>query len=440
MATLEQVFARDSRANDAVGTFFIAALRPLHRLILAPSLLFLATLGLMLFHSPDGPPFVYDRLALGILIFIVFLRACVLRETLRIGGTITWLLLVLLLLALRDALAQPYAAEIWSVFAAKWFVPLVLFIAAANIFRSKIEFGQFETFSLIVFLYLSATAIFFITGLKTFIFPRFILDESLGIHADRARGPFLQAVANGVALNLLGLIALDSFRRGRLRGVWSLLLVVVWPLAILATKTRAVWFSFAASLVALPLFTSSHRLRRTCLAMVVCGVVVLAAVISLPDHHRSLGERLQEDSPVEFRMEIYEAGWEMFLSKPIAGWGGKEMQVELSRRISDFQQEEYYFHNTFLEILVQYGVIGLTLYLWMIFELFWVGRRPVQEHPGQASFLDNQFRALWPILLLVYLINAMFVVMNYQFVNGLVFSIAGMLSAQNKREEAHAGC
>ena len=35
--------------------------------------------------------------------------------------------------------------------------------------------------------------------------------------ADRARGPFLQAVANGVSLNLLGLVALDSFRRRRLR-------------------------------------------------------------------------------------------------------------------------------------------------------------------------------------------------------------------------------
>jgi len=165
---------------------------------------------------------------------------------------------------------------------------------------------------------------------------------------------------------------------------------------------------------------------------------VLAAVVSLTDHHRSLDERLQENGPVAFRVEIYKAGWEMFLRKPVTGWGGKEMQVELSHRISDFQQEEYYFHNTFLEILVQYGVIGLSLYLWMIFELFRVGRRgSVGKYSPRDSFLDHEFRALWPIFLFVYLINAMFVVMNYQFVNGLVFSIAAMLNAQNRRTELH---
>ena len=67
--------------------------------------------------------------------------------------------------------------------------------------------------------YLSVIALLFLFGEKSLILPPFILDENLGIHADRARGPFLQAVANGVTLNLLGLVALDSYRRRRLRGV-----------------------------------------------------------------------------------------------------------------------------------------------------------------------------------------------------------------------------
>ena len=39
------------------------------------------------------------------------------------------------------------------------------------------------------------TAVAFLLDARSLIFPRFILDESLGIHVDRARGPFLQAVA-----------------------------------------------------------------------------------------------------------------------------------------------------------------------------------------------------------------------------------------------------
>jgi hypothetical protein len=51
----------------------------------------------------------------------------------------------------------------------------------------------------------------------------------------------------------------------------------------------------------------------------------------------------------------------------------------------------------------------------------------------EGGFLDEQFRALWPLLLGVYLLNASFVVMNYQFVNGFLFTLAGLLVAQNRR-------
>ncbi len=40
-----------------------------------------------------------------------------------------------------------------------------------------------------------------------------------------------------------------------------------------------------------------------------------------------------------------------------------------------------------------------------------------------------RLRKVWPILLGVYLLNAFFVDMAYQFVIGLLFTIAGMLCA-----------
>ena len=48
----------------------------------------------------------------------------------------------------------------------------------------------------------------------------------------------------------------------------------------------------------------------------------------------------------------------------------------------------------------------------------------------QASAADTNLRTIWPIIFAVYLFNAMFVVMNYQFVNGYLFTLAGILSAQ----------
>jgi O-antigen ligase len=316
-------------------------------------------------------------------------------------------------------------------------VPFVLYHLAAYLIEDAPSLRYFETFTLIVLAYLSLMAIFFMFDLKQFIVPRYILDEGLGIHADRARGPFLQAVANGVALNLLGLVALNSFRRERLRGVLALLFLTALPLAILATKTRAVWLSFAGSILLLLFFSPSRRLRRVCLGFVLAGSVVLLVAVAFSDRGTALCGRLEERGPVEFRMAVYQAGWEMFLEKPLTGWGATGMQAGLSRRVSDFHQENFFFHNTYLEIAVQYGLAGLILYLWIVFDLFRLGRKP-PEFSGSRSFLDEEFRKLWPLLLGVYFLNGALVVMNYQFVNGFLFALSGLLVAQNRRVAAQA--
>jgi len=416
-----------------IGNLF----RPLHGLIVAPSLLFLATLALMLFHPPDFNFHSVDRVAFGLLIFVVLLRVCALRNPLQFRSLVTCPMLALVLLAFYGVVSQPSDVETWSLFAAKWLVPFTLYQLAAYIFDDERSLLRFETFSLVVLAYLSLTAIFFMADAKQLIFPRYILDESLGYHAERARGPFLQAVANGVTLNLLGLIALNSFRRKRLRGVLAFLFLAALPLAIVATKTRAVWLSFALSILALLFFSPSRRLRRTCLCFVIAGGLALAAAVTFADHNTSLGDRLEERGPVMFRMAVYQAGWEMFLQKPFTGWGAADMQPELSKRISDFHQDQFFFHNTYLEILVQYGLSGLLLYLWVIVDLFKLGRKQNQSSlRSDSDFLDTQFRKLWPVLLGVYLLNGSFVVMNYQFVNGFIFTVAGLLLAQNRRLKA----
>ncbi|HEX8816764.1 MAG TPA: O-antigen ligase family protein [Terriglobales bacterium] len=414
-------------------------LRPLQATLAYPDLVFLATLALMLFHSPDFSFYSIDRFAFAGLIFVLFLRVCVLRLPFPFESRVTWPMLALVLLAFAGALTQPNEAETWSLFAAKWFVPFVLYELAILVFTDDESVHRFELLALAVFGYLSFISICFMLGFKELVFPRFILDECLGIHADRARGPFLQAVANGVALNLLGLIALDSFRRKRLRGVTAAAAVIALPLAIVATKTRAVWLSFAGTIVLLMISSPSRRVRRTCLTMCVAGAAVLiATTVFSSNRSDSLSDRLEERSPVDFRMAVYGAGRDMFLEKPLLGWDTQGMQSELSRRISEFHQREFYFHNTYLEILVRYGLLGLGLYIWLIFDLFRLGRKPPgAQFPEAPTFLDEQFRTVWPIFLGVYLVNGALVVMNYQFVNGLLFTVAGMLTAQNRRLAAN---
>jgi putative inorganic carbon (HCO3(-)) transporter len=415
-----------------------AAFQPLQAVVAAPSAFFFVFLTAALFRPPGVRFFPWDRVAFALLMLSLALRALASRrEKLPVYGFITWPLLGLLLLALAGILTQPYDAQAWSLFAAKWFVPFVLFQVAGVLIKEPRFLQRFELFTLLVLAYLILTAIASLVGARSLIFPAYILDESLGMHADRARGPFLQAVANGVTLNLLGLMALNAFRRKRIRGGIALLLLSGLPLAILATKTRSVWLAFAGSVVLLLLRSPNIRVRRACAGLVLAGAMALVACVSVTDSSRSLSDRLADRSPVEFRMAVYQAGWEMFQSKPFLGWGGNAMQVELGRRISDFHQDAFYFHNTYLEILVERGLLGLGLYVLLAIGLFRVGsRRKVPEEIAGDGFLDQQFRSGWPVFVLVFLVNGSFVVMNYQFVNGLLFALAGMLAAQNRQLEA----
>ena len=122
----------------------------------------------------------------------------------------------------------------------------------------------------------------------------------------------------------------------------------------------------------------------------------------------------------------------MFLEKPLTGWGINQMPLELAKHVSGYNEKELYPHNTYLELLVEHGVLGLAHYVWLMWELFRLRRGAIAQVESNG-FLNQRFHAMWPVLLGVYWVNASVVVMNYQFVNGLIFSLAGMLVAQQRR-------
>jgi putative inorganic carbon (hco3(-)) transporter len=404
---------------------------PVRALITMPVGLFLAALLAMLLRPPDVAFYEVDRVAFGLLCLSVTISALLAGDRLRLQPA-SWPMIGLTLLSVASVAGQRFDNQTWSLLTAKFIAPFALFHLATFVFRRERYLRHFEMFSLLLLAYLSFTAIAFLVGARSLIFPRFILDESLGYHVDRARGPLLQAVANGVSLNLLGLLALHAYLRARIRGIKAVILLFSLPVAILATMTRAVWSSFVVS-VGFLIFRSAHQsLRRICIAVGIMGVLGLLISVSLSGQRRAIQDRLEESGPVDFREAVYAAGWQMFLEKPITGWGVNQMPAELARHVVGYKEKELYPHNTYLELLVEHGVIGLSLYGWLMWEILKLGwgRIPSGERNG---FLNQGFHAMWPILLGVYFVNASVVVMNYQFVNGLLFTMAGMLAAQQKR-------
>jgi O-antigen ligase len=427
--------------------------------------IFIASLAAMIFRPPGVLFYHLDRLALAFLVSVVTLKGLALRQRLIHLDRLTLCLCGLLGMGAWNLLRQPYQSDLWAAFVNTWLVPLVCFQLVPLVFQTRSAAAKLEIFLLVTLGYLSALAILFLAGLHSFIFPRFILNENLGIHAERARGPFLQAVANGVTLNLLGLIAIPAYLCGRLRGIAAFLLFGTLPIAILATQTRAVWLSFALSMLVVPFIIHDRRLRNIWLFVVSASMIVILWAASASGKGQISAERWNDESPVFFRRSLYEAGWEMFLEKPLLGWNGDDIQAEIANRV-DYHQESFVFHNSFVEVAVSEGIVGLVLYLWMIVELLRLGvqtnsdsdscfaglrepfsalLKPQRTRSARRQILGDLgpglgFRKMWPVLVGVYVLNACFVLMQYQFINALLFSLAGMLAAQNRRPAEWSGC
>ena len=417
----------------AAGSLAVV-LKPIYLLIGLPTFLFFGALSAMLLRHPDVQFYQIDRVAFGLLILSVGGRLLVMRQKLFVDRA-TWPMLAIVAMTVCSVVSEPFDHETWSLLASKFLVPFALFHVAATIFDDNRDRRRFEIFAILVLAYLSFTAIAFLAGARSLIFPRFILDESLGFHADRARGPLLQAVANGVSLNILGLLAVHAYQRGRWRGVWIVCVLASLPIAILATMTRTVWLTFAGSALAL-LLISQRRRRRAWRWLAAAGAILVGvAILAQSDEFSSeLRDRVEEQGPVDFRKAVYAGSWEMFWEHPLTGWGFHRMPSELPRFVSGYGEKILYPHNTYLELLVEHGVLGLAAYAWLMLEL-WRLRSGVIPGDEQRGFLDQGFHRLWPIILIVYWVNAGLVVMSYQFVNGLVFSLAGMLAGQRRRAE-----
>ena len=174
-------------------------------------------------------------------------------------------------------------------------------------------------------------------------------------------------------------------------------------------------------------------IRRRLLAAAALALVAgLLGGIALGFSSRSLqdalSDRTSERGPVDARMAVYTAGWAMFQERPLAGWPAGRMYAELGRRMEGYHLRIFYVHNTYLALLVEFGLPGLALYAILFFNLFRLTRR---SEPDESAAI-TAVRKAWPILLGVYLINAFFVDMAYQFVIGLLFTVAGMLCASEE--------
>ena len=137
-------------------------------------------------------------------ILSVVVRSFVVADAPRIQiRRVHWVLALLVLYAVgssawANTLTQHHAS--FELLDRLGIVPFLLYLVAPAAFATDRQRTILLGTLAVVGAYLGATAFFEMIGPHSLVFPKFILNPSLGIHDGRARGPFLEAGADGYLL------------------------------------------------------------------------------------------------------------------------------------------------------------------------------------------------------------------------------------------------
>jgi O-antigen ligase len=322
-----------------------------------------------------------DRLLLAGGIVALLLRAPPVsdRPKLQITGT-HWLLA----LAAAYALGSAYLANTLSdrdaffrIVDALGIMPFLVFLIAPLAFATPRQRQVLLATFVALAAYLGLTTLFETAKLDALVFPKYILDPTYGIHVGRGRGPFVDAVANGLALYTCAVacaIAAASWRSSYARAlaVSTGLLCVVG--AFLSLE-RSVWIGVVVGTTIAMLATRGLRVYFVPVAVAVT-VAVAASLILIPGLSHNARQRAENSSTVWDRKNLARAAINMVEAKPLFGFGWNRFTSD-SR---DYFQQAFDYpltatksgvHNTPLNYAVDLGLVGSTL--WLLGVLFGVG-------------------------------------------------------------------
>lgn len=145
----------------------------------------------------------------------------------------------------------------------------------------------------------------------------------------------------------------------------------------IGTQSRGAWLVSIGIIifVLFKYFRSNFKQVATILVCVFCIVGITAMSPHFQQRFLSI-DNITTDRSNGDRIELWKAAWVMFQEKPIVGWGlnqSNKAYLEHYRRLEETQGLSH-FHNNYVEMAVNTGIIGLTGYVFLIVAWLWLNR------------------------------------------------------------------
>ena len=318
-----------------------------------------------------GVPVAFDRVLIVTGVVSALLRARARDPDALRTRPIDWLLVALAVYALLSAILAGTLDEAEARFALIdrfSLLGFVLFFAAPRAFAEERDRRILLGTLITVGGYLGLTALFETVGPAALVVPDYISDPAVGTHADRARGPFAEAAANGMMLCTCGVaaaIAVTTWRGSPWRTIAGAVLVLC-ALGVLLTVTRAAWLACGAGAVIALL--SARETRRYALAAVAAGAIgVVVAFALVPGLQSRADQRVDDQYPLWDRRNSNAAAVRMLADRPVLGFGWGRFQRDSYDYYRQARDIPLTFvrnvHNLYLSNAVELGLLGALLWL-----------------------------------------------------------------------------
>jgi putative inorganic carbon (HCO3(-)) transporter len=405
----------DSRAFEIVAlgaagvlALFVAAIA------LPPAWLLSIGLGLSIFSGNwkyMHIPVPLDRAVTIIGIAAVLLRPRFVPDAPKLETRrLHWLLAVLSLYAIVSAaLAGTFFQQtaFYALLDRLGIEPFVLFLVAPVAFATARERRILLGMLVVVGAYLGVLGIFEVIGPHSLEFPSYIGNPNLGQHYGRARGPFLEAGADGLSMFISAVACFMLIAEGCGKNVRRLLIavIVLCVLGIVLCETRQVWLG--AAIGAIVAAALSPRMRRYIpVGILLAAALVGAVYFGVPGLQAKLKSRTNDQRSLWDRENSDAAALRMFEARPLLGFGwfefgekgGRYYHVARDYPLTSVGE----VHNVALSNAAELGFVGVGL--WLIAVLIAMvspfrGRGPPELRPwalataaiGIAWFIQSNF-------------------------------------------------
>jgi O-antigen ligase len=182
--------------------------------------------------------------------------------------------------------------------------------------------------------------------------------------------------AHNVSLGLLAFVGLcygSNGRSGYLRPfVW--IVSGLLALTIMPTAARGAALALVAGILMIVLMRGalSVKLRNAVVVGALLAGLGLAGYRSDAMRNRLLAT--SESNDFAQRENLFPAAWQMFLEKPLVGWGPVNNRYEIERHVPRAELPFRETHNMVLELLTETGLLGAIPYLigvWLCARASW---------------------------------------------------------------------